>query len=199
MWFGLAAASLLVVQAASLARPRSASLARSRDRLRTGGQGNRTLNIAFLGAFALVTFAVLPWTKPRLALPPGVRRVISASTPLNAVRFLREDPSPPKRVFQSAGYGSYLMWAAPERTVFIDTRIELYPAEQWLDYQRLGAGRLLDTLVRRYDLDGLLIDNKRQARLLVAIGGRPEWEVRYSDDHTTYAVRRGEPEEPTGG
>ncbi len=87
------------------------------------------------------------------------------------------------------------MWAAPERTVFIDTRIELYPAEQWLDYQRLGAGLLLDTLVRRYDLDGLLIDNQRQARLLAAIGRRPEWEVRYSDDHTTYAVRRGEPED----
>jgi hypothetical protein len=83
------------------------------------------------------------------------------------------------------------MWAAPERTVFIDTRIELYPAEQWLDYQRLGAGLLLDTLVLRYDLDGLLIDNKRQARLLATIGGRPEWEVRYSDHHTTYAVRRG--------
>ncbi len=199
VWFGLAAAPLLVVQAASLARPRPASLARPRDRSLGGGQGNRTLNIAFLSAFALLTFAVLPWIKPRLALPPGVRSVISASTPVNAVRFLREDPSPPARVFQSEGYGSYLMWAAPERTVFIDTRIELYPVEQWLDYQRLGAGLLLDTLVRRYDLDGLLIDNKRQARLLAAIGGRPEWQVRYSDDHTTYAVRRGEPEEPTGG
>ncbi len=199
VWFGLAAAPLLVVQAASLARPRAASLARSRDRSLSGGQGNRTLNMALLSAFALLTFAVLPWTKPRLALPPGVRSVISESTPVNAVRFLREDPSPPARVFQSEGYGSYLMWAAPERTVFIDTRIELYPVEQWLDYQRLSAGLLLDTLVRRYDLDGLLIDNKRQARLLAAIGGRPEWEVRYSDDHTTYAVRRGEPEELNGG
>jgi hypothetical protein len=199
VWLGLAAASLLVVQAASLARPRAASLARPRDGSLGGGQGKRTLNIAFLGAFALVTFAVLPWTKPRLALPPGVRSVISASTPVDAVRFLREDPSPPERVFQSEGYGSYLMWAAPERRVFIDTRIELYPAEQWLDYQRLGAGLLLDTLVRRYELDGLLIDNKRQAGLLDAIGGRPEWEVRYSDDRATYAVRRREPQEPTGG
>ncbi len=199
VWFGLAAAPLLVVQVASLVRPRAASLARPRDRSLGGGQGKRTLNIAFLSAFALLTFAVLPWLKPRLALPPGLRNVISASTPVNAVRFLRQDPSPPARVFQSEGYGSYLMWAAPERTVFIDTRIELYPVEQWLDYQRLGAGLLLDTLVRRYDLDGLLIDNKRQARLLAVIGRRPEWEVRYTDDHTTYAVRRGEPEEPTGG
>ena len=201
VWFGLVAAPLLVVQAASLARPRAASLARPRAASLTrprdgslgGGQGNRTLNIAFLSMFALLLFAVLPWTKPRLALPPRVRSVISESTPVNAVRFLREDPSPPERVFQSEGYGSYLMWAAPERTVFIDTRIELYPVEQWLDYQRLGAGLLLDTLVRRYDLDGLLIDNKRQARLLAEIGGRQEWEVRYSDDHTTYAVHRGEP------
>ena len=199
VWFGLAAAPLLVVQAASLARPRAVPLVRPRDRSHVGGQGNRTLNIAFLAAFALLTFAVLPWNKPRLALPPGVRSVISASTPVDAVRFLREESSPPERVFQSEGYGSYLMWAAPERTVFIDTRIELYPAGQWLDYQRLGAGLLLDTLVRRYDLDGLLIDNRRQARLLAEIGRRPEWEVRYSDDRTTYAVRRGEPEEPTGG
>jgi hypothetical protein len=48
---------------------------------------------------------------------------------------------------------------------------------------------LLDSLVRRYDLDGLLIDNERQAGLLAAVGRRPEWEVRYGDDRTTYAVR----------
>jgi hypothetical protein len=87
-------------------------------------------------------------------------------------------------------YGSYLIWAIPEQKVFIDPRIELYPYEQWLDYGRLSAGQNVEALLGHYQIDGLLLDNERQANLLEAVRTDQSWELRFEDESSTYLVKR---------
>lgn len=183
IWFTAAATPLLVAQLASW-RDQAARPARP-------FQGLPALNAAVIGVFVLMLALALPWVKPALDLPPQLGALTDAETPAAAVERLRADPARPARLFHAMGYGSYLIWAAPEQKVWIDPRIELYPFEQWLDYQRLSAGEGAAELLGRYRIDGLLLSLEEQAGLAAFARERPqEWELRYEDDHSAYFVRR---------
>jgi hypothetical protein len=79
------------------------------------------------------------------------------------------------------GYGSYLMWAAPEQPVFADPRIELYPYAQWVDYINLGQANNVEARLARYRIDGLLLDKKEQQPLVAWAQQAPGWRLRYED------------------
>jgi len=129
--------------------------------------------------------------KPALGLPPTLGNLLDPATPVAAVAQLRADPDRPTRLFHAMGYGSYLIWAAPEQLVWADPRIELYPLEQWRDYQRLAAGIDAQAILERYAVDGLLLSNKEQAELVAWAQARPDaWALRFADDETSYFVRR---------
>lgn len=183
IWFTAAATPLLVGQLAGWRDP-AARPARA-------FQGLPALNAAVVGIFALLLALALPWVKPILGLPPQLGALVDADTPAAAVERLRADPARPARLFHAMGYGSYLIWAAPEQKVWADPRIELYPFEQWLDYQQLSAGEEAAELLARYQVDGLLVSREDQAGLIAFARGRPqEWELRYEDDHSAYFARR---------
>jgi hypothetical protein len=182
IWFTAAATPLLVAQLASLRDP--AHEARP-------FQGLPALNTAVIGIFALLLALALPWVKPALDLPPQLGALIDVETPVAGVERLRADPQRPARLFHALGYGSYLIWAAPEQKVWVDPRIELYPLEQWRDYQRLSAGEGAADLLDEYRVDGLLLSREEQAGLVEYARARPqEWELRYEDDYSAYFVRR---------
>jgi hypothetical protein len=181
VWFGMLLAPLLATQAASLVAPREGAPRRS-------AAGLPAMNAALIGLLGLLLLLGLPWVKPHLGLPPEIGRLIAAETPVAAVEHLRDTPEParPERLFHTMGAGSYLIWAAPEQPVFIDTRIELYPLEQWRDYIALNAGRNVEELLADYHIDGLLLNNEQQAALLEYVEAAPAWEVRYRDEWHTY-------------
>jgi hypothetical protein len=171
VWFGFVATPLLVTQAATLLPPaRSAA-------------GRPGLNAALAGLLGTLLLIGLPWVKPALVPPPG-GALLSADTPVEAVSALRMLPNRPQRLFHAIGYGSYMIWAAPEQKVFIDPRIELYPYEQWVDYINLGQANNVALLMQRYGFDGLLLDRKEQRRLIDVIHGDPAWAIRYEDEQT---------------
>ncbi len=144
-----------------------------------------------IGALALLLVLGLPWVKPYLDLPPSVGGLLTEDTPVAAVEHLRADPQRPRHLFHSEGYGSYLIWAAPEQPVFIDTRIELYPYEQWGDYINLGQGNNVAELLQKYTIDGLLLNKQRQEELIAIMRANSGWTIRYEDAQTTYLLRRG--------
>lgn len=181
VWFGMVATPLLAVQAATMMPAQS----------RTRFQGVPAMNGLLIGCLTLLLLLGLPWVKPVLDLPPAVGALVTETTPVAAVEELRADPVRPQHLFHDMAYGSYLIWAAPEQPVFADPRIELYPYEQWQDYLRLSAGRDVDELMHEYGIDGLLLDNEHQARLLEIVEADPTWEVRYADEETTYLRRAG--------
>lgn len=178
IWFGFAATLLLAAQIATLLPPPPA-------RRPTGAPA---LNAALIGAVGLMVALGLPWVKPHL-LPPSVGALLDEDTPEAAVAALRALPDRPQRLLHSEGYGSYLIWAAPEQKVFIDTRIELYPYEQWRDYIYLGQGVETEALLRKYAIDGLLLNKERQAALAQAARGDPQWRVRFEDERSILLTR----------
>ncbi|NTU81728.1 MAG: hypothetical protein HGA45_20510 [Chloroflexales bacterium] len=183
IWFVAVATPLLVRQLAAW-RPEDAPA-------RPVYQGLPALNAALAGVIILLLLLALPWVKPWLDLPPKVGALIDPITPVAAVETLRADPERPARLFHAMGYGSYLIWAAPEQRVWADPRIELYPLAQWLDYGQISAGQDAERLLGQYDVDGLLISNEEQAGLLAWAQARPaEWELRYSDEQASYFARR---------
>lgn len=181
IWFGMVATPLLISQAASLGAGRAPA--------RTTA-GSPLLNGLLIGVLALLLLLALPWVKPALDLPPAVGALIAEDTPVKAVEFLRAQPDRPRHLFHTEAYGSYLIWAAPEQLVFVDTRIELYPFEQWRDYINLGQGNNVAALLQKYDIDGLLLNAKQQAPLIAAIRADTSWAERYHDQQTLYFVRK---------
>ncbi len=144
---------------------------------------------ALMGAFAVVVLASTPWIKTSSPWPGVLRPVLSVETPVAAVAAIQADPDPPQRLFHSEVYGSYLMWAAPERKLFIDTRVEVYPADHWEAYMGLGDGREAPELLAKWQVDGLLLDLRRQWRLVAWARQSPDWVVRFEDARSAYFVR----------
>ena len=144
---------------------------------------------ALVGAIGVVVMAATPWIKPSLPWPAVVRPVLSTETPVAAVAALQADPQGPRRLFHSEGFGSYLLWAAPERRVFIDTRVEVYPADHWESYVELSAGGRAAELLDSWRVDGLLLDRRYQWGLVEWVRANPDWVVRFEDAGAVYFVK----------
>lgn len=179
VWFGFVATPLMVVQAATFFKPISA---------KTKKVGSVALNWAVIGCLGIVLIGASPWIKPHLGLPEDVGNLLSTDTPIAAVEAIKQDPNRPERLFHTEGFGSYLIWAAPEQPVFIDTRIELYPFEQWSDFITLSQGKDLDAL-EKYDIDGFLLDKERQAGLIEQLASSASWTTYYEDEYSIYLRR----------
>jgi hypothetical protein len=141
-----------------------------------------------IGMLLLMLVAGLPWFKPAL-FPPSLGALLSSDTPVASVEALKHEPARPQHLFHTEGYGSYLIWAAPEQPVFIDTRIELYPYQQWTDYIELGQGHNVAALLQKYHIDGLLLSKEKQAPLIKAVRSDPAWSLHYEDDEAVYFVK----------
>lgn len=185
VWFGMVMTPLLVSLLAAH-DPTSDSTSVKR----TSFPGLPVLNWTLIGILTLMVLLGLPWVKPLLDLPPDLGALLTPETPVSATAFMQADDDPPQRLFHTMGAGSYLIWATPEQPVFIDTRIELYPLEQWHDYISLNNGENIGQLLAKYQIDGMLLDNEQQEGLLRHIRTDPAWEIRYQDEQSTYLVKR---------
>lgn len=133
------------------------------------------MNAVLLGCLVLPVLLTLPPIKPVLALPPRLGALLDPATPIDAVERLRSLQQRPQRLFNDSGFGSYLIWAAPEQHVFIDARIEHYPLLQWQDYIKLGQGKDIAALTSRYHFDGFFLNPITQGKLIAALHQDPNW------------------------
>jgi hypothetical protein len=147
-----------------------------------------TLLAVLLTVGALVT---LPWFKERLPLPPAKAGLISAETPVAATEFLLRERLPGP-LFHAMPFGSYLVWAAqPEYPVFVDSRIELYPVEVWLDYLHISAaGCGWEERLARYGVRTLMLSPQEQPALVAAARASPRWRQVYEDTAAILFVRQ---------
>lgn len=179
MWWGIIAAPI----AAWLLAPPSAEKPRRRVEI-------VLLNRIIAGGLLLMVVLTLPWWKGALGLPAPWGELVAAHTPVAATAQLQQLPQPPQRLFHSLEAGSYLIWAAPEQRVFVDSRIELYPYAQWQDYITLNQGNDVDRLAQRYGFDGWLVDRRGQAALLAALDRNSKWQKVFAMDEAVYFGRR---------
>ncbi|MGC9361256.1 MAG: hypothetical protein ACP5G7_12940, partial [Anaerolineae bacterium] len=153
------------------------------------------LNRALLGLLALAVVATCPWLRgylPHPAIDPA-HPYLGDETPVAAVEALRDLARQREiRPFHTEAYGSYLIYAAPEIPVFVDTRIELYPPEQWNDYLAINMARYdWQERLQAYQVNALLLDKERQPDLVEAVvgdagdpGAKGAWKTVYEDDIT---------------
>ncbi len=150
----------------------------------------RRLNLALL-----IIFITLP-----LSLLPGVRQnwwkdappVLSSNTPITATTWLKQHPELPGPLWNDYVFGSYLIYALPERPVWIDTRFHLYSPEHWQDYLSISnaeAGwqaKLQDSQAKI-----LLLDPHTQPLLDQVLSTSAEWCSAYRDEDAVVYLPNG--------
>jgi hypothetical protein len=178
VWYALVAAPVLAAVFAGL----PVRLPRLRAKV------NR-LNLILAVVLFLPAALAQPWFVEKINLPevygePVIRGstvgpLLSMRNPVEAAAYLLENPG--GRLFNEMGYGSYLIWALPGRSVFIDPRVELYPFEQWQDYIYISHGVRYNQLLEKYGADRILLDKELQPELAGVLASDPSWEKEYED------------------
>lgn len=134
------------------------------------------LNLALVGLFALLTTAVVAvaWSTPidRLEWRPIAPRALAA---------LRSCPGPTYNHYDDGGF---LIWFAPERPVFVDSRQDPYPLELLLEHEAVERGqRSYRPLFDRYGIRCAFLPKESPTIKALAADG---WVTRDRDDR--YAV-----------
>lgn len=162
------------------------------DRPRPASRHRPWLNAFIFSALGLLFIVSLPWLRDSLPFPPSFERreLTSVTTPRAATEFLCDTLPDEARVFQEIGFASYQVWACPRLPVFADTRIELYPLEQWEDYLVVQAGifgwqEILDT----YDVTHLFLSIEQEHLITAAIAA-DEWHEIYGDSRAVIFARQ---------
>lgn len=186
MWFALCLVPLTAEQLAPLFRPRRA-------------RSQPVLNLAYGLLLGGALVAALPWFGPARYLGPSAaglfagagphRLLLSSTTPVAATDWLARHPQA-GRFWTDMSYTSYTIWQLPDRQVFADLRIELFPDAVWDDYFAIAAGdeRSL-ALIERWQITHLLLDVREQEALLALLSRTPGWCERYRDRDSAIIAR----------
>jgi hypothetical protein len=147
------------------------------------------LNVLLAAVIFLPVILVQPWFVGGFPLPQAYWDFvihespegppISRNNPVSAVDYLSSHPG--GKIFNEMGYGSYLIWALPSGSVFIDPRVELYPFEQWEDYINISQARQYNQLLAKYEANRILLHKTIQAKLAEALVQDPSWKKEYED------------------
>jgi hypothetical protein len=131
-----------------------------------------------------LVFILLP-----LALLPGMRTtwwsqapVATENTPIAATEWLSAHPDLPGPLWSEIGFSSYLEFALPGRPVWIDTRFEVFPVEQWQQYQDItNATWEWPALLADTGANLLMLSVMEQPALLRAMDNQALWCEIYRD------------------
>lgn len=122
-----------------------------------------------------------------LLFPPGAAAYLAAH--------------PPGRLFNDDVLGGFLLWHDPDRPVFIDGRLQVYPPEVFrIFHQALSDVRVLQGLAERTGVDTVALYHPAPGRLelAVALARQPGWRVAYVDPGVV-VLERGRGDAPVVG
>jgi hypothetical protein len=184
-WFGMAVAPAFALVMASRQN--------IREKTQTARRGKPLLNYTVAALLFAVVLLLLPWFRPYLPVSFHLRPYENvATTPTRAAEVVCR-LGPDTRLFNDQAYGSYLAWACPTMPVFIDTRIELYPAEMWQDYIRIGNAQFdWDARLREYGVNTLFVQKESEKELISAAKASGQWPTLYEDDNAVVMQRIGQ-------
>jgi len=147
-----------------------------------------TLGKPFFNSLVFVLLLLFP-----LVLLPKIRgnwmvdapSAYTSNTPIAAVAWLKLHPELPGNLWADLAMSVYIIYALPERPVWIDTRTNLFPMEQWSDYIRIvNVINNWEVLLARDHVSLLLLDLKEQSLLIQALAESPHWESPYRDEYS---------------
>jgi hypothetical protein len=135
-----------------------------------------------LGLLA-IPFAFLPGIRERWwqEAPPA----IANSTPVEAAQWLKDHPELPGQMWNDYAYGSYLIYALPERKVWIDTRLYPYSTQHMQDYLTVSQGGYgWQEILRRDGVQLVFAYRPDQPDLIRRLNDDPGWCAVYWDDYS---------------
>ncbi len=101
--------------------------------------GSVRLNAIVVGALVLAGIALLPIWRP-LDAALGAPAAVVGNAPPGITAQLRSLAHPGDRLFNPQPWGSWFEFALPAMPVAIDSRVELFPARTWDEYEAVVAG-----------------------------------------------------------
>lgn len=138
---------------------------------------NNMLSIGILLSTLLALPAVRPfwWKGPEIPL--------YVATPVEAAGWLKTHPELPGPMWADMTFSSYLIFALPERPVWIDPRFEVYPASHWQEYIAIqDATWNWQSLLERDGVGLLFLARDGQPKLVAAVEASSNWCERYKDE-----------------
>jgi hypothetical protein len=107
-------------------------------------------------ALAVVAVGLLPWWRAPDPLT-GRRDLLEEAPSLTLA--VREHTTPGDRLFVPQRWGSWFEWATPDRPVFVDSRVELFPVEVWDDATSIAVGLVgWQEVLDRWQVDAVVVD-----------------------------------------
>ncbi len=92
-----------------------------------------------------------------LAVPTDLEAAVESAYPVDAVRWVRAHGLG-ARAFNAFEDGGYLLFALPDRRVFIDSRFDLYArGTAFDDYLALRRGERIGEIFARYEIDAAIV------------------------------------------
>ena len=165
VWWGLVAP---VVVAGLVPRPKE-----SADR------GSPVLNLSMLVALGLAGILLLPWFHDV--------RLRWAPEPL--VSAVRAETAPGDRLLVAQPWASWFEYRLPDRPVFVDSRVELYPRSAWNDYGAIVTARAdWPTVLDRWEVD--VVITEAAWKIDPYLRAHPGWRLTFEDDEGSVFVRR---------
>jgi hypothetical protein len=146
------------------------------------------LNAVVAAIVGLALVVALPWWR---APDPLTGRVgLLSYAPSGLAAALRGVVEPGAHVFVPQTWASWFEWAVPDAQVFVDSRIELFPADVWADYDVIeqaqpGFGSILDQEAVT------LVIATNGSPLAVALSGGDGWCVVQADSSGALLKRAG--------
>lgn len=147
------------------------------------------LNWAWGGFLLLAPLALLPGVRERWwSGPPSP---VYTNTPIPATQWLAARPNIPGELWADLTISSYLVFALPERLVWVDTRFEVFPAAQWADYQTIAAAAPgWEALLAHDNINLLFLAPQGQPNLIQAARTSEVWCLAYEDAEALIFTRR---------
>jgi hypothetical protein len=155
----------------------------------------RSLNTALAAVLVALGIVLLPWFRPTFASDANSAQTTDGTLAHSPNRFSDgiADLAPPgTRLFVAQIWASWFELALPEDPVFADSRIEIFPAGIWAEYDTVSAGRPgWQEILDRWDVRVLALSRTQQADLveLLETAGDPGWEIVLRDANGLVLVR----------
>lgn len=139
-----------------------------------------------INIFAASLLLLIPFT-----LLPGFRdswwadapRAYDSANPIEATEWLAAHPELEGPLWSDFNHGSYLIFALPSRPVWIDTRFELYPPEQWEKYIAIAsASQQWQELLDEEGIQLVMLSTGGEPSLISAMQDSAQWCEEYRDE-----------------
>ena len=146
------------------------------------------INIFAACLLLLLPFALLPGFRD--SWWPGAPQPYSEANPIKATKWLTAHPELEGPLWSDFSASSYLIFALPSRPVWIDTRFELYPPEQWDEYAAISsASPNWQTLLGKEGIQLAMLSTRAQAQLILAMQNSGQWRDGYRDEDVVIFYR----------